>query len=97
MIRIMTVDGPKCITITVDAKLVGGCMDPVETCCNHAIARGKPVQLFLREVLTIDGSGPGPLCRLATKGFDLSTADIYSSYVVQVSRLDGPSHKARRR
>lgn len=93
MIRIMTADEPACITITVDGKLAGDCVDPVETCCTQAIAKGKPVQLFLRDVSTIDEGGRALLCRLAAKGVNLRAAGIYSSYIVQLCRLDGPPQK----
>ncbi|MCZ2078147.1 MAG: hypothetical protein LC130_24495 [Bryobacterales bacterium] len=89
----MTADEPASITITVDGTLSGDCVDPVEACCTRAIAKEKPVQLFLRDVTTIDEGGRSLLRRLAAKGVDLTATGIYSSYVAQVSRLTGPPQK----
>jgi hypothetical protein len=94
MIRILTADGPASTTVTVDGRLAGDCIDPVETCCTQAISRGKPVQLFLRDVSTIDESGRALLCRLAARGVRLKAAGIYSSYIVGAIRPEGRKHPA---
>ena len=44
MIRVMTAEEPASTTITVDGKLSGESVEPVETCCIEAISKGKPVQ-----------------------------------------------------
>ena len=47
MIRVMTADELASTTITVDGKLYGDYVDPLETCCKQAISKGKPVWLYL--------------------------------------------------
>jgi hypothetical protein len=54
-----------------------------ETCCNQAVLKGKPGVVFLRVVLTIEESGRALLARLATKGFCLRAAGVYTSHVAQ--------------
>jgi hypothetical protein len=51
MIRVMTADELASTTITVDGKLYGDYVDPLETCCKQAISKGKPVWLYLRDCL----------------------------------------------
>ena len=82
MIRIMTADEPANTTITVDGKLSGDGVEPVETCCIQAISKGKPVRLYLRDVSTIDERGRVLLRQLAQKGVGLKACGIYSSYIV---------------
>ena len=84
MIRIMTADEPTYREIILDGKLSGECVELVETVCNEAIGNGKPVQLYLRDVSTIDESGRALLGRLSTKGISLKAAGLYSSYVVDL-------------
>ena len=69
-------------TITVDGKLSGDYVDPVETCCKQAISKGKPVRLYLRDVSTIDERGRMLLRELSQKGVGLKASGIFSSYVV---------------
>ena len=83
MIRIMTADEPEAITITVDGKLSDESVDPIESCCIQALAEGKAVRLFLRDVCSIDERGRSMLQRLAAKRVDLSAKGIYSAYIVQ--------------
>ena len=82
MIRVLTADEPNAITITVDGQLVDDSVNAVETCSYHAMAQGRPVQLFLRDVSHIDEQGRSLLCRLAGKGVQLSASGVYSSYIV---------------
>ena len=82
MIRIMTADNPTCTTITVDGKLSGDYVETIETCCAQAASKGRPVQLYLRDVSIIDEPARGMLHRLAGKGVGLKATGIYSSYVV---------------
>lgn len=82
MVRIMTADEPANTTITVDGKLSGDSVEPVESCCIQAISKGKPVRLYLRDVSTIDGRGRMLLRQLAQKGVALKASGIYSSYIV---------------
>ena len=82
MIRIMTATQPKLITITVDGELSGEYVDAVENCVKQAIAQLRPLNLFLRDVSSIDESGRALLGRLSAKGVRLRAAGVYSSYVV---------------
>ena len=84
MIRIMTADEPTHREIIVDGQLFGECVELVETFCDEAVGNGKPVQLYLRDVSTIDESGRALLGRLSTKGISLKAAGLYSSYVVDL-------------
>src|ERR1017187_9689555 len=68
MIRVMTADELASTTITVDGKLSGDYVDPVETCCKQAISKGKPVLLYLRDVSSIDERGWTLLRDLARRG-----------------------------
>ena len=86
MIRILTADGPASTTVTIDGRLAGDSIDPVETCCTQAISKGKPVRLFLRDVYVIDEPGRALLCRLAARGVRLKASGIYSSYVIGAIR-----------
>jgi hypothetical protein len=82
MIRITTADEPTHTEIIVDGQLSGECAELVETCCRQAIGNERPVQLYLRDVSTIDESGRALLRRLSTKGISLKAAGLSSSYVV---------------
>ena len=82
MIRIMTATEPKGITVTVDGDLAGEYVEAVETCAVQALAQGKPVHLFLRDVATIDARGRDVLSRLASVGVRLRATGVYCSYVV---------------
>jgi len=42
-----------------------------------------PVQLYLRDVTSVDQSGQNLLSRLAAKGIDLVASGVYTSYLVQ--------------
>jgi len=88
----MTADEPASTTITVDGKLSGEYIEPVETCCIEAILKGKPVRLYLRDVSTIDERGRSLLRKLVEKGVGLKASGVYSSYIVdeiQSPRLNG--------
>ena len=82
MIRVITADELASTTITVDGKLSGDYVEPVETCCKQAISKGKPVRLYLRDVFMIDERGRTLLRELAKTGVGLMARGIYSSYVV---------------
>src|ERR1035441_6029220 len=82
MIRVMTADELASTTITVDGKLSGDYVDPVETCCKQAISKGKPVLLYLRDVSSIDERGWTLLRELPRQGGGGKASCSYSSYVV---------------
>ncbi|MBL8292494.1 MAG: hypothetical protein JNN08_11695 [Bryobacterales bacterium] len=90
MIRILTADEPNAIRITVDGHLVDDCVDAVETCSHQAMAQGRPVHLFLRDVSHIDEQGRSLLSRLAGRGVQLSASGVYSSYIVEEIGREGP-------
>ncbi len=69
--------------LTVDGQLSGDSIAAVETCCNQAGANGLPVQLYLRDVTSVDQAGQNLLSRLAAKGVDLIASGVYTSYLVQ--------------
>lgn len=83
MIRIMTDDEPALTMITVDGAFEGDYIHAVETSCDQARSKGKPIWLFLRDVSAIGADGQALLRRLATKGVRLKASGIYTSYIVQ--------------
>ena len=44
---------------------------------------GRPVQLYLRDVTSVDQAGQKLLSRLAAKGVHLAASGVYTSYLVQ--------------
>jgi ABC-type transporter Mla MlaB component len=71
------------IVITIDGQLSGDYIQAVEISCNQALSEGKPVDVFLHDVLTIDQSGVALLTRLAAKGVRLLATGVYTSYIVR--------------
>ena len=82
MIRIFVADDPDAITCTVDGELVGDAVGVVETFIHQAVAKRRPVHLFLRDVSHIDEVGRTLLSPLATNGVPLRASGVYSSYIV---------------
>ncbi|SRR5258708_1614671 len=101
MIRVTKSEEGERTIITIDGQLSGDYIDVVEICCNQAVSEGKPIDVFLHDVLAIDESGRALLTRLAAKGFRLLATGMYTSYVVQAlvaagSRASGsPSAAAK--
>ena len=93
MIRVMTADEVARTTITVDGKLSGEYVGPVETCCKQAISKGKAVRLYLRDVSMIDERGWTLLRELARTGVGLKARGIYSSYVVDEIQSANPGRQ----
>jgi hypothetical protein len=83
MIRVTKGEEPGRTTITVDGFLSADCTDVVEACCNQALSRGMPVDLFLRDVSAVDQSGRDLLCRMAARGVRLLASGVYTSYLVR--------------
>jgi hypothetical protein len=94
--------------ITVDGQLSGESIEVLESCCVQAVSNGKPVHLFLRDVLTVDQAGRTLLCRLAARGIRLLGSGVYTSYLVRAVNPDstqlnssiaagGPAREAKRR
>ena len=93
MVRIMTADELRSTTVTVDGTLSGEGIEPVQTCCIQALAKGKPVRLHLRDVSAIDEGGHTMLRYLAAQGVDLTANGIYSSYLVNEIQAAGLSKR----
>jgi ABC-type transporter Mla MlaB component len=93
MVRIMTADELTSTTITVDGTLSGEGIEPVQSCCIQALAKGKPVRLHLRDVSAIDECGRTMLRHLAVEGVDLTANGIYSSYIVDEIQSAGLSKR----
>ena len=94
MIRIMTADESANRTITVDGKLSGEGVEPVEACCVRALSRGVTVRLHLRDVSTIDEFGQAMLRRLVSQGVDLTANGVSSAYIV--SEIQSTVQRGRR-
>jgi ABC-type transporter Mla MlaB component len=84
MFRVSKADERSRTIVTIDGQLSGDYIEVVETCCDQAISTGKPVQLFLRDVSTVDQAGHALLCRLAAKGVRLLARGVYTSYLVRM-------------
>jgi hypothetical protein len=98
MIRILTAADANATKITVDGQLVDDCIDAVETCSYQAMAQGRPVHLFLRDVSHIDEYGRSLLARLAGRGVQLSASGVYSSYIVaEINKGQAQDSKGRSR
>jgi hypothetical protein len=82
--------------VTVDGQLSGDSIDVVETCCSEAESGGKPVQLFLRDVTTVDQTGRMLLKRLAGKGIRLAASGVYTTYLVQALTATQTTHEGGR-
>ena len=83
MIRVTKTDEKSQTIVTIDGQLSGDSIAVVETFCNQAKSNGKPVQLFLRDVSTVDQAGQMLLSRLAANGVVLAARGVYTSYLVQ--------------
>jgi len=94
MIRVTKTEECSRTLVTVDGHLSGDFVTAVETCCKQAESHGKPVHLFLRDVITVDQAGTNLLRRLASKGVSLFAAGVYTSYLVQSFGLDASARKA---
>jgi hypothetical protein len=94
MIRVTKTDEPSRTTVTVDGELSIESVCVVETCCQQAESAGKPVQVFLRDVTTVDPAGRMLLGRLSARGVRLAAAGLYTSYVVQTLTSLRNEHRA---
>jgi anti-anti-sigma regulatory factor len=83
MIRVTTTEEPARTVVTIDGELSSTSVAVVEDLCKEAESKGKPVELFLRDVTTVDHSGKTLLRRLAAKGVLLVARGVYTSYLVQ--------------
>jgi hypothetical protein len=83
MFRVSRTEEGSRTVVTIDGQLSGDSIALLETCCNQAILTGKRVQLFLRDVSTVDQGGRALLHRLAAKGVRLLASGVYTSYLVR--------------
>ena len=83
MIRITKTEEQSHTIVTIDGELSGDSIAVVEACCNQAKSNGKPIELFLRDITTVDQAGQMLLSRLAAKGVRLVARGVYTSYLVQ--------------
>jgi ABC-type transporter Mla MlaB component len=93
MFRVSKAEESSRTIFTIDGQLSGDSIEVVETFCDQAKSRGKPVHLFLRDVSMVDQAGRALLCRLAAKGVHLLATGIYTSYLVRMlspSRTEPP-------
>ena len=96
MIRVTKTEEQSRTIITIDGQLSGDSIAVVEACCNQAKSNGKPIELFLRDVTTVDQAGQMLLSRLAAMGVRLIARGVYTSYLVQSLTSDkaAPVHPA---
>ena len=71
-------------TLVIDGQLCSDGVNTVEACCYEEIAKGKPVQILLRDLTSIDEAGKALLRRMAEKGIELLASGVYTSYVVEM-------------
>src|SRR5437762_2814420 len=91
MIRVTKAEETSHIIVTIDGQLAGESIAVVEDCCNEARSEGKPVELFLRDVTTMDQGGRMLLSRLADTGVRLAASGVYTSYLVECLNANGPA------
>jgi ABC-type transporter Mla MlaB component len=84
MFRVTKAEEESATVLTVDGQLSGDSVAVVETCCEQAMTSGKPVDLFLRDVSTVDPAGYALLSRLAARGVRLHARGVYTSYLVRM-------------
>lgn len=96
MIRVTKTEEQSHTIVTIDGELSGDSIAVVEACCNQAKSNGKPIELFLRDITTVDQGGQMLLSRLAAKGVRLVARGVYTSYLVQSLTSDKavPVHPA---
>jgi hypothetical protein len=83
MIRVTESQEGERTIITLEGHLPGDYIEVVEICCNQAVSKGKPIDVFLHDVLTIGESGRALLTRLAVKGVRLLATGVHIFYIVR--------------
>jgi hypothetical protein len=96
MIHVTKTEEQSHTIVTIDGQLSGDSIAVIETCCNQAKSNGKPIELFLRDITTVDQAGQMLLSRLAARGVRLVARGVYTSYLVQSLTSDKavPDHPA---
>ncbi len=69
--------------LSIEGELNAECVPVIEDCCSQALASGRPVCLFLRDVSTIDQAGQDLLCRIAAQGVRLEASGVYIAHLVR--------------
>jgi len=80
MIRLSTNEEGGKTVVTVDGQVLSDHLEVIEDCCSREMSRGKPVQLFLRDVSSVDQTGRSMLRRLVAKGIEIRATGVYTSY-----------------
>jgi len=83
MLRVTEAEGPGRTIITIEGQISSEYVALIESSCDKAQSKGKEVELFLRDVATIDEAGRTLLRRLGAKGVRLLGKGIYTAYVLQ--------------
>ncbi len=71
--------------LLLDGDISTECIDVIETSCEEAMGSGKPVDLVLRDVTTVDEAGRALLRRLAETGVRLFGNGVYTSYLIEAA------------
>ncbi len=83
MFRITEAEEQSRTTLTIDGQLSADSVAAVETCCTQAGSKGRAVQLYLRDVTSVDQAGQNLLSRLVARGIHLVASGVYTSYLVE--------------
>jgi hypothetical protein len=86
MFRIIRVDHPRHILITMEGRLAGDYVGTAESACGEALSANIPVKILLNNVMEIDARGRDFLRRLLMKRVRLHALGIYSRYIVRTLR-----------
>ena len=73
MFRIATNEELSQTKVTIDGQLTDECIDLVENCCNHVLAAGRPLEIYLRDVSSVDKAGRALLLRMAAEYSSVET------------------------
>ena len=72
--------------LTFDGEISTECIESLERCCEEALKDGKPVDLSLRDITSVDEAGEALLRRLAARGVCLFANGVYVSYLLDKIR-----------
>jgi hypothetical protein len=83
MFRISKTDQPRRSVLILEGSLSEECVETVNRCCLQAVARGVPVDLYLRDVTEIGENARALLRNVARLGVRLRGAGVYTSYILR--------------
>jgi hypothetical protein len=69
--------------VTIDGQLSADAVDVVRNVCQQAIQAGQAVQVFLRDVSSIDPAGRVLLRELTGRGVELMAKGVYTSFLIR--------------